>query len=105
MLPGLLETSEGVRRELSTAFLESPAEPFLGPSHDFLIVVTGVGKLSTVHSSSASSTVRDAKLFKTERGEATSTTFFWIFVTFFVSRAMRYLNMLEATSDVQVDSL
>ena len=27
MLSGLLETS-GVRRELSTAFLESPAEPF-----------------------------------------------------------------------------
>ena len=92
-LSGLLELSKGVRRELSTAFLESPAEPFLGPSHDFLIVVTEVGTLSTVHSSLASSTVRDAKLFKTERGETTLATFFWAFVTFFVSKAMQYLNM------------
>ena len=82
-----------VRRELSTAFLESLAEPFLGLSRDFLIVVTGVGKSSTVHSSSASSTVRDAKLLETERGETTLATFFWVFVSFFVSKAMRYLNI------------
>ena len=105
MLSGLLETSEGVGRELSTAFLESPAEPFLGPSHDFLIVVTEVGTLSTVHSSSASSTVRDAKLFEMERGETMSATFFWVSVTFFVSKAMRYLNMEETESEVEVDSL
>ena len=105
MLLGLLETSKEVRRELSTAFLESPAEPFLGPSHDFLIVVTEVGKLSTVHSSSASLTVRDAKLFETERGETMLATLFWVFVIFFVSNAMRYLNMEETESEVEVDSL
>ena len=32
-LSGLLELSEGVRRELSTAFLESLAEPFQEPFH------------------------------------------------------------------------
>ena len=105
MLLGLLETSKGVKRELSTIFLESLAEPFREPSRDFLIVDTCIGKLSTVHLSSASLTVRDVKLFEMERGGTTSTTFFWVLMTFFVSRAMRYLNMKEATSDVQVDSL
>ena len=106
-LSGLLELSKGIRRELSTAFLESPAEPFLGPSGDFLgTLYTGeVDTLSTVHSSSASSTVRDAKLFETGRGETTLATFFWVFVIFFVSNAMRYLNIEETKSEVEVDSL
>ena len=34
-----------------------------------------------------------------------STTFFWVFMAFFVSKAMQYLNMEEAASDVQVESL
>ena len=107
MLLGLLETSKGVRRELSTAFLESLAEPFLGPSRDFLdtLYTGGVGTLSMVHSSSASSTVRDAKLFETERGETMSAAFFWVFVILFVSNAMRYLNIEETESEVEVDSL
>ena len=94
-LSGLLELSKGVRRELSTAFLESPAEPFLGPSRDFVgtLYTWGVDTLSTIHSSSASSTVRDAKLFETERGETMLATFFWVFVILFVSNAMRYLNI------------
>ena len=94
-LSGLLELSKGVRRELSTAFLESPAEPFLGPSHDFVgtLYTWGVDTLSTVHLSSASSTVRDVKLFKMGRGETMLATFFWVFVIFFVSKAMRYLNI------------
>ena len=58
-----------------------------------------------VHSSSASSTVRDAKLFEMERGETTLATFFCVFVTFFVSKAMRYLNIEETESEVEVDSL
>ena len=94
-LSGLLELSKWVRRELSTAFLESPAEPFLGPSRDFVgtLYAWVVDTLSTVHSSSASSTVRDAKLFEVERGETLLATFFWVFVIFFVSKAMRYLNI------------
>ena len=58
-----------------------------------------------VHSSSASSTIRDVKLFQTGRAETTLATFFWIFVTFSMSRAMQYLNIEEVASDVQVESL
>ena len=104
-LSGLLEWSRGVRRELSTAFLESPAKPFWEPSHDFLIVVTEVGTLSMVHSSSAPSTIRGAKLFETERGGTTLAAFFWVFVIPFVSNAMWYLNIEERESEVEVDSL
>ena len=66
----------------------------LEPSHDLYTKVgTGETTLSTVHSSSASLTVRDVKLFQTEIGETISATLFCIFVIFFISEAMWYLNM------------
>ena len=79
----------------------------MGPSCDFLdTLCTGeVGTLFTVHLSSVSLTVRDAKLFETERGETSLATFFWVFVIFFVSKAMWCLNIEETESDVEVDSL
>ena len=74
-LSGLLELSKGVRRELSTAFLESPAEPFLGPSRDFTYVDTWGEVKSKVHSSSTCSTSKHAKLLETGKGETTATFF------------------------------
>ena len=98
MLLGLLETS-GIRRELSTAFLESPAEPFLGPSHDFTDVGTWGEIKSEVHSSSTCSTSKHVKLFKTGKGETTATVF-WVFNIFLPSRCW-----LLSTRDFRISAI